>query len=114
MSTPGREQPPNTWEGHATAFRIDTDRYGMWTDLNGSPLNRETGETVTAETAVALMDWHWSDTLGRWHPGLVAFTNRGASHGHELISTDPLTISPSLLCRCGDHGFIRDGKWVAA
>jgi hypothetical protein len=30
-------------------------------------------------------------------------------------SWDPLTISPSLLCmRCGDHGFIRDGKWVPA
>lgn len=29
-------------------------------------------------------------------------------------SWEPLTISPSLLCRaCGDHGFIRDDKWVA-
>jgi hypothetical protein len=28
-------------------------------------------------------------------------------------SLDPLTISPSLLCgSCGDHGFIRDGRWV--
>lgn len=29
-------------------------------------------------------------------------------------SWDPLTISPSLLCHCGDHGFIREGRWVAA
>lgn len=37
-------------------------------------------------------------------------------------SWDPLTISPSVLCRgrntdgteCGFHGFIRDGKWVPA
>jgi len=28
---------------------------------------------------------------------------------------DPLTLSPSLLCRrCGHHGFIRDGRWVPA
>lgn len=28
---------------------------------------------------------------------------------------DPLTVSPSLLClTCGDHGFIREGKWVPA
>jgi hypothetical protein len=27
-------------------------------------------------------------------------------------SWDPLTLSPSLLCQCGDHGYIRDGKWV--
>ena len=26
-----------------------------------------------------------------------------------------ITVSPSLLCLlCGDHGFIRDGKWVSA
>lgn len=30
-------------------------------------------------------------------------------------SEDPLTLAPSLACRvCGDHGFIRDGKWVPA
>lgn len=28
---------------------------------------------------------------------------------------EPLTVSPSLLCRaCGDHGWIRQGKWVKA
>ena len=32
-----------------------------------------------------------------------------------LESLDPLTISPSLLCLlCGDHGFIRNGRWVPA
>lgn len=29
-------------------------------------------------------------------------------------SLDPLTLSPSVLCSCGDHGFIRDGRWVRA
>lgn len=33
----------------------------------------------------------------------------------ELHSLEPLDISPSLLCvTCGDHGFIRAGKWVPA
>lgn len=27
-------------------------------------------------------------------------------------SWEPLTLSPSLLCACGDHGFIRNGRWV--
>ena len=28
---------------------------------------------------------------------------------------DPLTLSPSVLCRgCGDHGFVRAGRWVRA
>lgn len=33
----------------------------------------------------------------------------------KVESWEPLTISPSLLCRiCGDHGFIRDSRWVKA
>lgn len=32
----------------------------------------------------------------------------------QLVSLEPLTLSPSLLCVCGDHGFIRDGQWVPA
>lgn len=33
----------------------------------------------------------------------------------QVQSQEPLTLSPSLLCcACGDHGFIRDGKWVRA
>lgn len=28
---------------------------------------------------------------------------------------DPLTLSPSVLCTtCGNHGFIRDGRWCPA
>lgn len=30
----------------------------------------------------------------------------------QVESLDPLTLSPSLLCRwCGHHGFIRAGRW---
>jgi hypothetical protein len=33
----------------------------------------------------------------------------------DIQSKDPLTLSPSILCkRCGDHGFIRNNKWVKA
>lgn len=33
----------------------------------------------------------------------------------RVESWDPLTLSPSLLCTaCGDHGFIREGRWVPA
>lgn len=33
----------------------------------------------------------------------------------QVQSFEPLTCSPSILCRvCGDHGFIRDGRWVTA
>lgn len=33
----------------------------------------------------------------------------------QVESWDPLTISPSLLCTvCGNHGFIRNGRWIPA
>lgn len=32
----------------------------------------------------------------------------------QVTSWEPLTVTPSLLCHCGDHGFITDGKWVPA
>lgn len=32
----------------------------------------------------------------------------------QVESWEPLSLSPSLLCHCGDHGFIRDGQWVVA
>ena len=35
--------------------------------------------------------------------------------GWDVLSWEPLTLSPSLLCRlCADHGFIHEGKWVPA
>ena len=47
--------------------------------------------------------------------GAVTF-REFAYDGHpvwDVESFDPLTLSPSLLCRsCGSHGFIRNGKWV--
>lgn len=33
----------------------------------------------------------------------------------QVESWDPVTLSPSLLCgTCGDHGFVREGRWVRA
>ena len=32
----------------------------------------------------------------------------------QVESWEPLTLSPSLLCGCGDHGFVRNGTWVRA
>lgn len=33
----------------------------------------------------------------------------------KVESEDPLTLSPSILCKiCGDHGFIKEGKWKRA
>jgi hypothetical protein len=31
-----------------------------------------------------------------------------------VVSWDPLTLDPSILCHCGDHGHVREGRWVPA
>lgn len=65
---------------------------------------------------VGLMENHRNGD--QWCGGWVGFTNVAGSHEHsvhELVSADPLTVAPSLLCRrCGRHGFIRDGQWCPA
>jgi hypothetical protein len=39
----------------------------------------------------------------------------GPPDGWTLESEDPPTISPSVLCTaCGDHGFVRQGRWLRA
>lgn len=49
---------------------------------------------------------------GKLAPGWVPFTGE---YRWEVQQSDPLTITPSLLCRvCGHHGFVRNGKWVPA
>lgn len=33
--------------------------------------------------------------------------------GHQVTSTDPLTVTPSILCPdCGLHGYVTEGHWV--
>lgn len=29
----------------------------------------------------------------------------------QMQSQEPLTLTPSVLCSCGWHGFITDGRW---
>ena len=53
-------------------------------------------------------------TGGAWHREFIGHPDGGIV-SWELLSVDPITISPSVLCRvCGDHGFIQNGKWVKA
>lgn len=43
------------------------------------------------------------------------FTGDGAIETWDIVSLEPLTLTPSLLCRiCGDHGHITNGRWVPA
>lgn len=32
----------------------------------------------------------------------------------QVDAWEPLTLSPSILCSCGHHGWIRESRWVSA
>lgn len=47
--------------------------------------------------------------------GAIWFKGYGQGHPEWTIEGEqPLTCSPSFLCHCGFHGFIRNGQWVQA
>lgn len=55
--------------------------------------------------------------------GWIAFADRAWAKAFAAASIatwtveadEPLTLSPSVLCRsCGDHGYVRAGRWVKA
>lgn len=61
-------------------------------------------------------EWHLN-SRGEWCAGWVPFegrTHRTNGAEWQVLSVEPLTLSPSLLCSCGNHGWIREGKWVEA
>lgn len=62
---------------------------------------------------VGITEFHYAGD--HWCAGFVAFKNYDPAHGWDVEVMDPLTLSPSLLCRlCGSHGFIKQGKWISA
>ena len=52
--------------------------------------------------------------------GTVVFESEAAkrvSPGKDVWQVEswtPLTLSPSVLCSCGDHGWIKEGRWIPA
>jgi hypothetical protein len=34
-----------------------------------------------------------------------------ADESHEVVSLEPLTLSPSVVCACGAHGYVKAGQW---
>ena len=60
---------------------------------------------------VGIYEYHLKPD-GEYCAGFVPFKVHDPVRGWNVISLDPLTISPSVLCSCGMHGFIQEGKWV--
>jgi hypothetical protein len=119
--------------GHTDRDERDIDlgdrhylRYFMW-HPDDLPANRETygipdGVPMPLVAKVGAMILHYTadghECRSALHfdtPEVAQWNLASPDHRWRVVSWDPLSLEPSILCRlCGDHGFIRDGKWVRA
>ncbi len=88
------------------------------------PVDIGSGATITLHVhdgeVIGCTEAH-KDKDGKRCIGFVRFDGPKWGFGSEntpkwkVEQANPLTLSPSILCRtCGNHGFIRAGKWVSA
>lgn len=109
-SIPGESDPVDLGHGH-------TLRWAGW--YPDRELNPHRADLPDVERYCALVEHRTPD--GR--ECLSAATLAGEVQARiepgkpmwDVVSWEPLTLSPSLLCRlCGDHGWVREGRWVPA
>lgn len=78
------------------------------------------GTPASTPTLYGYIDYHSRpDTGERCEGSLRVCPHHIGTPGKRRLWTidqlEPLTLSPSLLCTaCGDHGFVREGRWVPA
>lgn len=111
---------------HSQMERFDIDlgyrHYLQWVGWNPDrDLNPQHAGIPDVERYGAIL-YHFKPD-GSECAGVVTFRGEvqqkiGPGHPSWTVeSSEPLTLSPSVLCKaegCGDHGFIRSGKWVPA
>ena len=91
-------EPGVTDLGHGVRIRYTTYR-GVTAGLIESHPHPVTGERCSGAITFDLVETVGLEHRARW----------------RVVSRDPLTLEPSLLCRtCGHHGHIRNGRWEPA
>lgn len=110
--SPNDAEPVDIGHGHTMTLR-----YRLLTHRD---MTVEPPTEYTTRHLVGLHDDHGCGIAG-WIPFANADEPFGTTahpeHHWQVEDWNPetFTVSPSLLCRhCGDHGFIRNGRWEPA
>jgi hypothetical protein len=90
-----------------------------WTDIGD---NHEIQFVSYKDDSQAGLNIRHKNEEGNPCVGFITFTGsswakdfNGKIQEWQVQSFEPLTCSPSILCKvCGDHGFIRNGRWEKA
>lgn len=95
------------------ALDLGHDHYLAWV-VKGEYDDTPVGATIEHKTP----DGSWCMCGVRWANSAYEDEHGGSARNAWKVESpaidEHLTLSPSILCPCGDHGFIRDGKWVPA
>lgn len=103
--------PVDIGDGHKVIFRYAILRRSKIVD--GHQIELEPSEVLSG-----LRDNHGCSISYGWIPFANAeppFDEREVGWTVDNWDLDHFTLSPSVQCtNCGDHGYIRDGRWVPA
>lgn len=70
------------------------------------------GETKPSEALFCHRDKRNPD---EWCIGGFQWRSPNPAANWTLVSLSPLHVEPSIHClTCGEHGWVRDGKWIQA
>lgn len=100
--------------GHTAEF------YSWDPDLTLNPQYQRLAHLLPVDRAGLIERHERADVPGEWHDGGIPFEHPelgdifGSRATWKVESWEPLTLSPSILCECGVHGYIRNGLWVPA
>lgn len=89
-----------------------------WSPDRSIPSNAERYAGIADIEKCSLQLGHNKPT-GERHEGIITVEHPGSRQVFpephalwQVQSWEPLTLTPSVHCSCGWHGFIRGGRWV--
>ncbi len=110
----------NEWFEAAFPFDLGDDNHRWSWLVRAAPSRDELPQSVAnyVPTVRDILWRHRCSASKRIEGWATCWIDVSTGTRHRLTNDDPehLSIEPSILCPigCGDHGFVRDGKWVAA
>lgn len=120
---------PEWWPAEGLAD-LGHDHWLSWTCWDPDRDLNPQYDGIESVERYAFIVWHRNPRTGRPCSGACTVDSLTAQAIEPnrpkwtLHAWEPLHVEPSILCRftepdgdgqeCGDHGFIRDGRWVPA
>jgi hypothetical protein len=98
----------------APPIDLGCDHSMTWAGRHGGDPGEHVGVIVSHPLRPGDQVCAWRGRCSGWVEFDIPANAADTGAKWQVVSENPLTLSPSLLCHCGDHGWIQEGRWVAA